>query len=48
MVKKLFSDWKSGSIPEYTMPKVNNVETTEIDFINMPMLYNLKLQLLIV
>jgi len=35
MVKKLFSDWKSGSIPEYTMPKVNNVETTEIDFINM-------------
>ena len=35
MVKTLFSDWKSGSIPEYTMPKVNNVETTEIDFINM-------------
>ena len=35
MVKKLFSDWKSGNIPEYTMPKVNNVETTEIDFINM-------------
>ena len=35
MVKKLFSDWKSGSIPEYTMPKVNNVETTEINFINM-------------
>ena len=35
MVKKLFSDWKSGNIPEYTMPQVNNVETTEIDFINM-------------
>ena len=35
MVKKLFSDWKSGSIHEYTMPKVNNVETTEIDFIKM-------------
>ena len=35
MVKTLFSDWKSGNIPDYNMPKVNNVETTEIDFINM-------------
>lgn len=36
LVKKLFSDWKPGNIPSYTLPEVKNVETTEIDFINMP------------
>ncbi|MEQ6124935.1 pitrilysin family protein [Pseudotenacibaculum sp. MALMAid0570] len=36
MVKKLFGDWNKGTIPSYTMPEVKNVETTEINFINMP------------
>lgn len=36
LVKKLFNDWKPGAIPSYTLPDVKNVETTEIDFINMP------------
>ncbi|MFD2567165.1 M16 family metallopeptidase [Pseudotenacibaculum haliotis] len=36
LVKKLFSDWNPGTIPSYTLPEVKNVETTEIDFINMP------------
>tara|TARA_B100000809_G_scaffold31430_1_gene27357 strand:+ start:17874 stop:19925 length:2052 start_codon:yes stop_codon:yes gene_type:complete len=35
IVKKLFGDWKSGEVISYKIPKVNNVETTEIDFINM-------------
>lgn len=35
MVKTLFSDWKPGNIPSYKIPEVKNVETTEIDFINM-------------
>ncbi|MBL4604187.1 MAG: insulinase family protein [Flavobacteriaceae bacterium] len=35
LVKKLFSDWKAGDIPTYTMPQVKNVATTEINFINM-------------
>jgi len=35
-VKKLFGKWKAGNIPSYEMPKVENVETTEINFINMP------------
>ncbi|MGK0448273.1 MAG: putative Zn-dependent peptidase, partial [Polaribacter sp.] len=35
MVKTLFSDWKPGDIPSYKIPEVKNVETTEIDFINM-------------
>jgi zinc protease len=34
-VKTLFSDWKPGNIPSYKIPEVKNVETTEIDFINM-------------
>jgi zinc protease len=35
MVKTLFSDWKPGDIPSYKIPEAKNVETTEIDFINM-------------
>ncbi|WP_442266210.1 M16 family metallopeptidase [Tenacibaculum sp. ZS6-P6] len=36
LIKKLFSDWKKGSIPAYTIPKTTNPTTTEINFINMP------------
>lgn len=36
MVKKLFSDWDAGNLPTYKMPEVPVVETTEIDFIDMP------------
>ena len=36
MVKKLFGDWEAGELPTYQMPKVENVATTEINFINMP------------
>tara|TARA_R110000787_G_scaffold200643_5_gene311619 strand:- start:858 stop:2909 length:2052 start_codon:yes stop_codon:yes gene_type:complete len=36
MVKKLFNDWGIGNIPSSKIPEVANVETTEIDFINMP------------
>ncbi len=36
LVKKLFGDWKKGTIPAYTMPKTTNPSTTEINFINMP------------
>jgi len=35
-VKKLFKDWKAGTIPASNFTKPNNVETTEINFINMP------------
>ncbi|SNR15615.1 insulinase family protein [Tenacibaculum jejuense] len=36
LIKKLFSDWKKGTIPAYTMPKATNPNKTEINFINMP------------
>ncbi len=36
LVTKLFSGWKKGAIPSYTLPKATNPETTEINFINMP------------
>ena len=36
LIKKLFSDWKKGTIPAYTMPKTTNPSKTEINFINMP------------
>jgi len=36
LVTSLFSDWNKGVIPAYTMPEVDNVATTEINFINMP------------
>ena len=35
LVKKLFGDWKTREIPEIEIQKPINVETTEIDFINM-------------
>lgn len=39
-VKKLvtdkFSNWKKGTIPNYTVPKVTNPAKTEIDFVDMP------------
>jgi len=35
LVKSLFSDWKKGEIPVYTMPETKNVATTEINFVNM-------------
>ena len=35
LVKKLFGDWKTGKIPEIEIQKPINVETTEINFINM-------------
>jgi predicted Zn-dependent peptidase len=35
LVKSLFSDWKKGMIPAYTIPAPNTVETTEINFVNM-------------
>ncbi len=36
LVKKLFGDWNAGTIPTSNNPKPQNVETTEIDFIDMP------------
>lgn len=36
LVKKNFKDWKKGTIPAYTVPKVSNKPKTEISFINMP------------
>ncbi|MFK5957346.1 MAG: pitrilysin family protein [Lutibacter sp.] len=36
LVKKYFNKWEKGDLPTYTIPTVNNVATTEIDFIDMP------------
>lgn len=36
LITKQFSEWKSGEIPAYTIPTVENVAKTEIDFIDMP------------
>ncbi len=35
LVKSLFTNWKSGTIPTYKIPKTKNPGTTEINFINM-------------
>ena len=35
LVKSLFSDWKKGEIPGYTMPETESVAATEINFVNM-------------
>jgi len=39
-IKKLvtanFGSWKKGTLPTYTMPVVNNVAKTELNFIDMP------------
>lgn len=36
LVKKHFKNWENTPLPEYTIPSVNNVAETEINFINMP------------
>ncbi|MFN4761837.1 M16 family metallopeptidase [Gillisia sp. Q332] len=36
LVKENFSNWKEGTLPDYTLPKVANLERTEIQFIDMP------------
>ncbi|WP_372792765.1 insulinase family protein [Lutibacter sp.] len=36
LIKKQFNNWKKGELPTYTIPVVNNVTKTEIDFIDMP------------
>ncbi|MDP6921691.1 MAG: pitrilysin family protein [Lutibacter sp.] len=36
LVEKLFSNWSGGSTPAYTMPSVENVSETVINFIDMP------------
>jgi zinc protease len=35
LVKSLFANWKKGTIPASNFPKPKNVETAEINFINM-------------
>ncbi len=35
MVTKLFGDWKKGNVPAVDFAKPKNVDTTEINFINM-------------
>lgn len=35
LVTNLFSDWKAGDIPTVAIPEPKNVETTEINFVNM-------------
>ncbi len=36
LVEENFSAWKKGTLPDYTLPKVTNLEKTEIQFIDMP------------
>ena len=36
LVKKGFAKWQKGTLPTYTIPDVNNVAKTEIDFVDMP------------
>ena len=35
LVENLFSDWKKGKLPKYTMPVVNELEKPEINFVDM-------------
>jgi len=35
-VKKLFGKWKRKDFPNIDIPEVNNVSSTQIDFVNMP------------
>ena len=35
-VKKLFGKWKKKDFPNVNIPEVNNVSSTQIDFVNMP------------
>lgn len=36
LVKQNFTHWKTGVLPNYTLPEVANVAQTEINFIDMP------------
>ncbi|WP_425656962.1 M16 family metallopeptidase [Tenacibaculum ascidiaceicola] len=36
MITQLFGDWEKGNIPSAMLPTPKNVNTTEIDFIDMP------------
>lgn len=36
LVKKNFSDWDPNQMREVNLPEVNNAETTQINFLNMP------------
>ena len=36
LVKSLFSDWEASDIPQSNFPKPKNVDTTEINFVDMP------------
>lgn len=36
LVKKHFNDWNPQELPAYTMPTVENVANTEINFVDMP------------
>jgi predicted Zn-dependent peptidase len=36
LTKKYFAKWQKGDLPAYTIPKVENVAKTEINFVNMP------------
>ena len=36
LVKKNFSNWNAKQLPEAKLPEVNNVETTQINFLDMP------------
>jgi len=36
LVKKHFSNWEKGELPAYSIPVVNNITKTEINFIDMP------------
>lgn len=36
LVKKNFSNWNSKQLPEAKLPEVKNVETTQINFLDMP------------
>lgn len=36
LVEQYFSDWQSAVIPKYTVPDVENVVVTEINFVDMP------------
>lgn len=36
LVEKNFEAWKAKDLPDYTLPKTNNVAQTQINFIDMP------------
>lgn len=36
LVEKNFSDWGKGDLPSVNLPEVNNAESTQINFVDMP------------